>query len=307
MPRPWRRRKRPRIQGPQAGSSHRATSGSPVPPLPARVRLEYSSFTDAHLPRFRAFIRMLRKELEPYPGAIVTKLDVQHLFIRDDFTFRGAGVAGQGFSWLPRASLAYGIRTFDAASPASQDVYRRTIHHEVFHLMDGRFSVAGGPIHGANWDDLNEPGFLYKVGRPNAPDPLSFYADNARRQGFAEPYGMNVATDDRVTLYARLVSGDIEFLGRVRRDPILTAKVVKICDCFRLLARDLEIPASNPLFEKLQSVEAMVVRQEGEPIPVVARRPTRRQISRSPACRSAATTLSTDSVIVCRSVDTVTS
>lgn len=232
--------------------------GSAAPPMPVRVRLEYSYCTDKKLSQFKEFIRMVREELEPSPAEIVTKLNVKNLYILDVFTFRGAGVAGQGISWLPQAAFAYGISTFDSAKTASKDFFRRTIHHECFHLMDSRFSGEGGPIHGSNWDSLNEENFLYKVGKTNAPNQRSFYAENANRLGFAEPYGMNIATDDRATLYARLMSGDVEFLSRLRRDTILKAKTEKLLEFFQVIQKDLDISSSNPFYEKLEIIKTMV-------------------------------------------------
>lgn len=41
---------------------------------------------------------MILEELEPYPEEITTRLNVKNFYILDDFTFRGAGVAGQDFS-----------------------------------------------------------------------------------------------------------------------------------------------------------------------------------------------------------------
>ena len=232
--------------------------GSAAPPMPVKVRLEYSYFTDKKMPRFKEFVHLVREELEPYPDEIVARLNVKNLYILDDFTFRGAGVAGQGFSWLPQVSFAYGIRTFDPSKTASKEFYRRTIHHEVFHLMDSHFSGEGGPIHGPNWDSLNEEGFLYKIGKPNAPNQVSFYPDNANRPGFAEPYGMNIATDDRATLYGRLMSGDIDFFGRLSRDKILKAKTGKILDFFQLIKTNLDIPSPNPFYEKLEFIQKLV-------------------------------------------------
>lgn len=56
---------------------------------------------------------------------------------------------------------------------SSRDFYRRTIHHEIFHLMDSKFSVKGGPIHGTNWTDLNEKGFRFKLDYSPADQPFS--------------------------------------------------------------------------------------------------------------------------------------
>ncbi|MFN0075589.1 MAG: hypothetical protein ACKVY0_03845 [Prosthecobacter sp.] len=247
--------------------------GSPVPPMPAKVRLEYSYFTDKKLHEFKEFIRMVREELEIYPEQITKRLQVKNLYILNDFTFRGSGVAGQGMSWLPQVSFAYGLRTFDPAKVTSRDFYRRTIHHEVLHLIDKEFSKEGGPIFGANWDSLNEKGFAYKIGRinaltgnapgsPNAPNQTTFYKDNTKWQGFAEPYGMNIATDDRATLFGRMMTarvadegrGDQPFLAKLQTDKILKAKFDRMIEFFQFLKRDLAIPSPNPFDSKLEGI-----------------------------------------------------
>ncbi|MCX6851087.1 MAG: hypothetical protein NTY98_19430 [Verrucomicrobia bacterium] len=237
--------------------------GSPTPPMPAKVRLEYSYFTDKKLREFKIYIRMLRENLALYPLQITQRLNVQHLYLLDTFTFRGAGVAGQGMNWLPRPSFAYGMRTLAPAKTASLDFFRRTIHHEVLHLIDKEFSKEGGPIYGTRWDSLNQEGFHYKIGSPGgaaSPSQLRFYKDNAKWQGFAEPYGMNIATDDRATLYARLMTahvadegrGDQPFLTRLKTDTILKAKADRLIEFFQMLKNDLSIPSDNPLYSRLQ-------------------------------------------------------
>lgn len=247
--------------------------GSPVPPMPAKVRLEYSYFTDKKLHEFKEFIHMVREELEIYPEQITKRLHVKNLYILNDFTFRGSGVAGQGMSWLPQVSFAYGLRTFDPAKVTSRDFYRRTIHHEVLHLIDKEFSKEGGPIFGANWDSLNEKGFAYKIGRlnaltgnapssPNAPNQTTFYKDNTKWQGFAEPYGMNIATDDRATLFGRMMTarvadegrGDQPFLAKLETDKILKAKFDRMIEFFQFLKSDLAIPSPNPFDLKLEGI-----------------------------------------------------
>ena len=236
--------------------------GSPAPSMPLKVRLEYSYFTDRKLPEFKSFIRMVREELEIYPREITAKLNVKNLIILNDFNFRGAGVAGQGFSWLPQAAFAYGVRTFDPAKTASVDFFRRTIHHEVLHLIDTEFSREGGLIHGSNWDKLNGEEFVYRVTlmNSNATNLLRFYKDNSTRPGFAEPYGMNVATDDRATLYARLMTarvadegrGDQAFLGKLETDKILKAKADRLFEFFQFLKGDLAIAEPSPFYSKLK-------------------------------------------------------
>jgi len=232
--------------------------------MPVKVRLEYSYFTDKKLSEFKTFIRMCREQLEIYPGQITKRLNVKNLYMLDTFNFRGSGVAGQAMSWLPQASFAYGLRTFDPAVVKSMDFLRRTIHHEVLHLMDSEFSNEGGPIYGPNWDSLNQDGFHYKVGSPGAsavPNRLRIFKDNTQWQGFAEPYGMNIATEDRATIYARLMTarladegrGDQPFLEKLKTDPILKAKADVIITFFKSLSDDLTISMPNPWYSQLEN------------------------------------------------------
>ncbi len=227
--------------------------GSEVPPMPAKVRLEYSYHTDKKLQSFKDFVHLLREELELYPDEIVSKLNVKNIYILDDFVFRNVKVAGQSFSWLPQVSFAYAISSFDPMKSSSRDFYRRTIHHEIFHLMDSKFSVRGGPIHGNNWTDLNEKGFRFKLDYSPADQPF-FTKDNAGRLGFAEPYGMNVATDDRATLYGRLMAEDKLFFERLKTDKILKAKTDRILEFFQLIKRDLGIKSTSPFFIKIEGL-----------------------------------------------------
>ena len=238
--------------------------GSEAPPMPVKVRFEYSYFTDKKLNEFKTFIRMARENLGMYPEQITKRLHIKNLYILDTFDFRRSGVAGQGMSWLPRPSFAYGLRTFDPAKTASIDFLRRTIHHEVLHLIDKEFSKEGGPIYGANWDSLNQEGFHYRVGSPgilSGPSQLRFSKDNPQWQGFAEPYGMNIATDDRATLFGRMMTArvadegrcDLSFLAKLETDKILKAKADRMIEFFQLLRRDLAIPSESPLYSTLES------------------------------------------------------
>ena len=124
---------------------------------------------------------------------------------------------------------------------------------------------------GEAWDSLNEMVFVYKISRlnsvvsntpvaPTASGQTSFYKDNTKWQGFAEPYGMNIATDDRATLYGRLMTarladggkGDQPFLERLDTDKFFKVKAARMSEFFQMLKRDLAISPSSPLHERLQ-------------------------------------------------------
>ena len=232
--------------------------GSPAPPMPAKVRLVYSYFTDKKIVQFKAFVRMLRQELDMYPDAIVSRLGFGNIYILDEFTFRDVKLAGQSFSWIPKPAVAYGLNSFKPEDASSRAFFSRTTHHEVFHAMERQFTTAGGPLFGANWDALNELGFRYKIG-PNsvgAEGQPTHTKDNKGRKGFAEPYGMNIATDDRATLYARMMVADQVFYSVLPTDPILLAKTKRLQEFFRNIRQELSIPESSPLYQMLAKTPA---------------------------------------------------
>jgi hypothetical protein len=227
--------------------------GSPAPPMPAKVRLVYSYFTDRKIVQFKAFVRMLREELGMYPEAIVSRLGFGNIYILDEFTFRDVKLAGQSFSWISKPAAAYGLNSFKPEDASSRAFFCRTTHHEVFHAIERQFTRSGGPLFGATWDALNETGFKYRNG-PNAVSAEgqpTHTKDNAGRKGFAESYGMNIATDDRATLYARMMVADKVFYGRLATDPILLAKTNRLQEFFGNIRQELSIPASSPLYEML--------------------------------------------------------
>ncbi|TSA33040.1 MAG: hypothetical protein D4R66_05200 [Opitutales bacterium] len=232
--------------------------GSPAPPMPAKVRLVYSYFTDKKLAQFKAFVRMLRDELDMYPEAIVSRLGFGNIYILDEFTYRDVKLAGQSFSWIPKPAVAYGLNSFKPEEMASRAFFSRTTHHEVFHAMERQFTRSGGPLFGATWDALNEPGFKYRIG----PDSVSAEGqpthtkDNKGRKGFAEPYGMNIATDDRATMYARMMVADQVFYGRLAHDPILLAKTNRLQEFFRNIRQEISIPDPSPLYQMLARTPA---------------------------------------------------
>lgn len=232
--------------------------GSAAPPMPVKVRLEYSYMTDKKLSEFKQFIHLVREELCSYPEQIAAKMGVENIYVLDTFTFRGAKIAGQAFSWLPRISFGYGLSSFDPKTPSSKEFFLRTIHHELFHLIDKQFSVEGGPIFGSNWNSSNEQSFAYRLGQPKELDQPAFYKENIKRTGFAERYGMNVATEDRASIYGRIMTEDKSFFEQLESDKILKEKTEKIFQFFQLIKKDLDIDSSNAFYTKIEMLQARV-------------------------------------------------
>jgi hypothetical protein len=73
---------------------------------------------------------------------------------------------------------------------------------------------------------------------------------------------MNIATDDRATLYGRMMTvhlaeegrGDQPFLDKLKSDPILKAKSERLIAFFRSLTQELRIPVPNPWSTRLEGI-----------------------------------------------------
>jgi hypothetical protein len=71
---------------------------------------------------------------------------------------------------------------------------------------------------------------------------------------------MNIATDDRATLYARLMTahvadegrGDQPFLDKLKTDAILKAKADRLIEFFKSLSQELAIQMPNPWSSRLE-------------------------------------------------------
>ena len=73
---------------------------------------------------------------------------------------------------------------------------------------------------------------------------------------------MNIATDDRATLFGRMMTahvadegrGDQPFLAKLENDKILRAKFDRMVEFFQLLKRDLAIASPSPFYSKLEGI-----------------------------------------------------
>ena len=73
---------------------------------------------------------------------------------------------------------------------------------------------------------------------------------------------MNIATDDRATLFGRMMTarvadegrGDQPFLAKLETDKILKAKTERLIDFLQFLKRDLAISSPSPLYSRLEGI-----------------------------------------------------
>ena len=69
---------------------------------------------------------------------------------------------------------------------------------------------------------------------------------------------MNVATEDRASIYGRIMTEDKSFFEQLESDKILKEKTEKIFQFFQLIKKDLDIDSSNAFYTKLEMLKARV-------------------------------------------------
>ncbi len=69
---------------------------------------------------------------------------------------------------------------------------------------------------------------------------------------------MNVATEDRASIYGRIMTEDKSFFEQLESDKILKEKTQKIFQFFQLIKKDLDIDSSNAFYTKIEMLQARV-------------------------------------------------
>ena len=69
---------------------------------------------------------------------------------------------------------------------------------------------------------------------------------------------MNVATEDRASIYGRVMTEDPLFMKQLETDAILNAKTEAIFAFFDGIKKDLNIKSSNAFYTKLETIKTKV-------------------------------------------------
>lgn len=140
-----------------------------------------------------------------------------------------------------------GTLLLDATAFASEDFFRRTLHHELFHMLD--FSEDGG-FADAEWTALNAAGTAYGGGGGSARDASNALGSGA--PGFVTEYAQAAVEEDKAEVFRflALAPGELSGLGRrdavvARKRDLLLQRLERYCagDAERIVCREVTHPA----------------------------------------------------------------
>ena len=112
-----------------------------------------------------------------------------------------------------------GTILLDAEAYPSEDFFRRTLHHELFHMLD---SAEGRLKADAEWAGLNASGTQYGGGGATARDASNQLGSGSA--GFVTEYAMSGADEDKAEMFRFLALAPGELRALAERDAVVASK-----------------------------------------------------------------------------------
>lgn len=190
------------------------TEGGPDPEFLWPIRADAPSEAE-----WRTYLPLLRAELGIYTDRMLRESGLRSVVLCDRITYEGKAAAG-----LP--SFAGGrIYLAVQAQAVSKDFARRTVHHELFHLIDYR----QGAVPGSDpaWANLNDRAFHYGQGGWHEMAPSATLLDEWT-PGFLNKYSRSGPEEDKAEIYAHMMAGRELVEGRVRSDEVVRSKCAEL-------------------------------------------------------------------------------
>ena len=129
---------------------------------------------------------------------------------------QGLSQGGRARGAVPAGSA--GTILLDAEADASEDFFRRTLHHELFHMLDfaeGRLKAD------AEWVGLNASGTQYGGGLTAREASNALGSGSA---GFVTEYAMSGADEDKAEMFRFLALAPGELRALAERDAVVASK-----------------------------------------------------------------------------------
>ncbi|WP_435011546.1 hypothetical protein P12x_002860 [Tundrisphaera lichenicola] len=168
---------------------------------------------------WHAYLPLLKAELGLYTPRMLGEAGLRSVVLCGGLTDceqSAAGLAG----WRERT-----IYLLVPGHRGSKDFARRTIHHELFHLIDLRHNAEYSPDPG--WAGLNQGSFRYGEGGRHERAPGATRPDESV-PGFLNRYSRSGPEEDKAEIYAHLMAGRDLIEGRADRDEVLSSKCVEM-------------------------------------------------------------------------------
>ena len=159
-------------------------------------------------------------EFQLYPRELVRRSRLKRVVFCTDLSF-----AGEVRGAIP--DFEHDTLYIDIVSGAYDKSYlRKGIHHEYFHMLDYRDD--GLVYQDTEWKSLNSPGFAYGDGGKSVQSIPTTSLLTADYPGFLNHYSTTGVEEDKAELFANMMVSQPYVMDRVRSDPVLNAKVLRM-------------------------------------------------------------------------------
>jgi hypothetical protein len=163
-----------------------------------------------------AYLPLLKEELERYPPLALQRCNLQEVIVCGGLIVDGEACGGTVDVDLGRIYLVA------VGTSWGGDYARKTVHHEVFHMID-YFEDGQWDIDPA-WQGLNGQAFKYgKGGRSMLNDPSAGLPDFSVA-GFFNAYSRSDLAEDKAELFSYFMAKPLFLEVRAAFDAILSAK-----------------------------------------------------------------------------------
>ncbi len=183
--------------------------------------------SDPSLEEVTAYVPLLLEEYSCYPSSLFEERAngfslVQKIILVKELKHEGHernGVAYASYILRDEQPTSWtGVIRYDVEKNNTASL-RRTVNHELFHLMD-RMSYLPGDAHDdPEWAALNPPSFSYSGDKGAS----GTHVDTL--YGFYSAYGQSSAIEDKATIYQLVVAEPKHLLEHYNRDDIYKVKV----------------------------------------------------------------------------------
>jgi len=156
------------------------------------------------------FIPLLAQELDIYGRKLIKAINLRRIHLSTELTHNDQPVAG-----------VCGPETIYLNVRLSSTHARRTIHHELFHMLDRLNARMQSDL---VWKELNPPSFVYTEVIPTTRMWNLYTADS----GFVTEYSTTSISEDKAETYALMITFPKLVSASIQRDDIVAHKVAHI-------------------------------------------------------------------------------
>ncbi len=186
----------------------------------------------------KAFSPILESELAKYPGDFIPSLGLRRIVLCRNLRDEKVRMGGTIDSRHRVLVLDVGQGLNRAGSPDPEALARRTIHHEMGHLVDAL--VEGRADRDREWERLNPKGFQYGAGGESFLEDAGASMSAPVRLGFLNPYAMSGIAEDKAEVFASMMVCYPGMARRAEGDEILRGKMALIRKLCRRLSPSMD-------------------------------------------------------------------